>query len=179
VILEVGASASAKQIFALTTTYLSHINGSFTDLTKIRELAAKVDVLTVEIEHIDADVLEEAQRQRTDEMEVEVHPAPSTTIRTIQDEFQQKVHLQSHALHIAPFLEIVKLTIQEFKETAACLGLPFMQKQEVGLRRARKSRPSRSIACPDHLKVNEMVNTLSSTHTLCSSAKEGARDNVS
>lgn len=127
VILDVGASAPAKQILAPTTAHLSHIDGSFTDPTKIRELAAKVDVLTVEIEHIDVDVLEEVQRQ--DKMRVEVHPAPST-IRTIQDKFQQKVHLQSHALPIAPFLEIVEPSIQGLKEAAERLGLPLMLKSK-------------------------------------------------
>jgi hypothetical protein len=33
------------------TPHLTHIDGSFTDPTKIGELAAEVDVLTVEIEH--------------------------------------------------------------------------------------------------------------------------------
>jgi phosphoribosylaminoimidazole carboxylase len=57
-----------------------HIDGSFRDPIKIRELATKVDVLTVEIEHIDVDVLEEVQ------VEVEVYPALSL-IRTIQNKF--------------------------------------------------------------------------------------------
>jgi phosphoribosylaminoimidazole carboxylase len=119
VILDVGASAPAKQVLAPPTADLSHIDGSFTDPTKIRELAAKVDVLTVEIEHIHVDVLEEVG--------VEVHPAPST-IRTIQDKFKQKVHLQSHALPVAPFLEIVEPSVQGLKEAAARLGLPLMLK---------------------------------------------------
>ena len=119
VILDVGASAPAKQVLAPPTTDLSHIDGSFTDPTKIRELAAKVDVITVEIEHIHVDVLEEVG--------VEVHPAPST-IRTIQDKFQQKVHLQSHALPVAPFLEVVEPSVQGLKEAAARLGLPLMLK---------------------------------------------------
>lgn len=126
VILDVGASAPAKQILAPTATHLSHIDGSFTDPTKIRELASKVDVLTVEIEHIDVDVLEEVQRQRTG---VDVHPA-SSTIRTIQDKFQQKMHLQSHALPITPFLNIVEPSIQGLEEAAALLGLPLMLKSK-------------------------------------------------
>ena len=101
VILDVGASAPTKQILAPTTVHLSHIDDLFTDPTKIRELASKVDVLTVEIEHIDVDVLEEVHGQRADEMGVEVHPAPST-VRTIQDKFEQKVHLQSHTLPLPP-----------------------------------------------------------------------------
>ena len=37
----------------------SHVDGSFIDPEKIRELARQVDVLTVEIEHVDTYVLEE------------------------------------------------------------------------------------------------------------------------
>jgi phosphoribosylaminoimidazole carboxylase len=123
VILDVGAEAPAKQILAPTTSDLAHIDGSFRDPIKIRELAAKVDVLTVEIEHIDVDVLEEVEAQ------VEVHPAPST-VRTIQDKFRQKVHLQSHSLPVAPFLDIAEPTIHAIKDAVARLGLPLMLKSK-------------------------------------------------
>ena len=76
--VDVGTSAPAKQI-------LAHIDGLFRDPIKICELATKVDVLTVEIEHIDVDILEEVQAQ------VEVHRAPST-IRTIEDKYCRKVY---------------------------------------------------------------------------------------
>ena len=111
VILDVGAEAPAKQILAPTTPHLAHIDGSFRDLPKIREPATKVDVL------------EEVEAQ------VEVHPAPST-IRMIQDKFRQKVHLQSHFLPIAPFLEIAEPTIPAIKDAVARLGLPLMLKSK-------------------------------------------------
>ena len=65
------------------------ITGSFTDAAKVRELAERCDVLTVEIEHVDAAVLAEIEA----EGKVRVHPAPST-IKLIQDKLQQKRHLQ-------------------------------------------------------------------------------------
>ena len=123
VILDVGTEARAKQILARTTPDLAHIDGSFRDLPKIRELATKVDVLTVEIEHIDVDVLEEVEAQ------VEVHPAPAT-IRTIRVTFRQKVHLQSHSLPIAPFLDIAEPTIPAIKDAVARLGLPLKLKSK-------------------------------------------------
>jgi hypothetical protein len=43
-ILDVDAEGPAKQIFALTTPHFTHIDSSFTDLSKIREFAA-VDML--------------------------------------------------------------------------------------------------------------------------------------
>jgi phosphoribosylaminoimidazole carboxylase len=65
-----------------------------------------------------------------EEVGVEVHPAPST-IRTIQDKLQQKVHLQSHAILVAPFIEIVEPSVQGLKEAAACLGLLLMLKSRM------------------------------------------------
>ena len=43
-ILDVDTEGPAKQIFALTTPHFTHIDSSFTDLSKIREFAA-VDML--------------------------------------------------------------------------------------------------------------------------------------
>jgi len=65
------------------------ITGSFTDAAKVRELAERCDVLTVEIEHVDAAVLAEIEA----EGKVRVHPAPST-ITVLQDKLKQKRHLQ-------------------------------------------------------------------------------------
>lgn len=48
-------NSPAKQVNAKN----DHLDGSFIDAEKIRELAKKVDVLTVEIEHVDTYVLEE------------------------------------------------------------------------------------------------------------------------
>ncbi len=80
VILDSGEHAPAKQVFSPTDHHLSHIDGSFTDPAKIRELASKVDVLTVEIEHVDADALENIQESTN----IESHPN-SSTIKIIQD----------------------------------------------------------------------------------------------
>ena len=88
VILDVGDHAPAKQVLS-NPPNLQHIDGSFTDSEKIRELASKVDVLTVEIEHVDVDALEEIARTTN----VEIHPSPST-IRIIQDKLVQKEHFK-------------------------------------------------------------------------------------
>ena len=62
-----------------------HIDGAFSDPLKIRELASKSDVLTVEIEHVNVDALEAAGVKG----KTQIHPSP-TTLRTIQDKFLQK-----------------------------------------------------------------------------------------
>lgn len=50
-------NSPAKQVNAKN----DHLDGSFIDAEKIRELAKKVDVLTVEIEHVDTYVLKSSQ----------------------------------------------------------------------------------------------------------------------
>ena len=61
-----------------------HIVGSFRDPQKIAELAQVCDVVTVEIEHVDADALEALEKQG-----IRVQPS-SRTIRLIQDKYAQK-----------------------------------------------------------------------------------------
>jgi len=63
------------------------VKGGLTDAAKIRELAKGVDVLTVEIEHIDATVLAELEAEG-----VPVHPSAGT-LTTIQDKLLQKRHM--------------------------------------------------------------------------------------
>ncbi|OBZ71826.1 phosphoribosylaminoimidazole carboxylase [Grifola frondosa] len=122
VILDVGENAPAKQVVAPRAPHLSHVDGAFTDPAKIRELAAKVDVLTVEIEHVDVAVLEEVEAT----VPMGVHPSPST-IRTIQDKFVQKEHLRAHGCPVSEFMSI-ESTVQSIHEAAAKLGLPLMLK---------------------------------------------------
>jgi len=95
IILDVGENAPAKQIVAPTSPEVAHIDGSFTDPTKILELASKVDVLTVEIEHVDVSVLEKVQESSY----IQIHPSPST-IRIIQDKYLQKQHLRYPACRL-------------------------------------------------------------------------------
>lgn len=116
VILDVGEDGPAKQILASS----SHIDGSFTDPRKIRELAEKVDILTVEIEHVDVDALEQVQHQ------VAIHPSPKT-IRLIQDKFTQKQHLRAHGCPVSDFVQ-VESTFESIKDAADRLGLPLMLK---------------------------------------------------
>ncbi|KAJ7039375.1 phosphoribosylaminoimidazole carboxylase [Mycena alexandri] len=119
VILDVGENAPAKQVLAPTSPQHSHIDGSFTDPARIRDLAAKVDVLTVEIEHVDADTLAQVN-------DCEIHPRPST-IKLIQDKLAQKQHLQSRGCPISDFIP-VDSTVQSIHAAAEELGLPLMLK---------------------------------------------------
>lgn len=122
VFLDVGENSPAKQIVSPRSPFLAHIDGSFIDPEKIKALASKVDILTVEIEHIDASVLEEIQSAPG----AIIHPSPST-LKTIQDKFIQKQHLQSHQCPVSVFVR-VESNVTSIQETAEKLGLPFMLK---------------------------------------------------
>jgi phosphoribosylaminoimidazole carboxylase len=122
VILDSGEHAPAKQILAPTASHLSHIDGSFTDSEKIGELASRVNVLTVEIEHVDADALQEVQATTN----VEIHPSPST-IKIIQDKFRQKEHLSAHGSPVSQFMG-VENTRESLLSAGDKLGYPLMLK---------------------------------------------------
>ncbi|KAI5997155.1 Phosphoribosylaminoimidazole carboxylase [Pisolithus albus] len=122
VVLDSGESAPAKQIVAPRNPSLAHIDGSFADPAKIRELAGRADVLTVEIEHVDVHVLEEIESERG----IAIHPSPST-IRIIQDKFVQKLHLRDRGCSVSEFIP-VESTVESIQQCAQTLGLPFMLK---------------------------------------------------
>ncbi|KAF9544589.1 phosphoribosylaminoimidazole carboxylase [Agrocybe pediades] len=125
VVLDSGDYAPAKQVVASTSKELAHIDGSFSDPAKIRELAEKVDVLTVEIEHVDAAALEEI-RVASEGKNFAIHPSPST-IQIIQDKYRQKQHLASHGLPVSDFVA-VESSVESIATVAKNLGLPLMLK---------------------------------------------------
>ncbi|WPH00453.1 Hypothetical protein R9X50_00328200 [Acrodontium crateriforme] len=111
------AGSSAKQV----SNHDGHVEGSFKDAESIRKLAAKSDVVTVEIEHVDTKILEEIADK------VDVQPSWKT-IRTIQDKYLQKEHLQKHGVATAQSLPLAEPTIAELEKASASLGLPLMLK---------------------------------------------------
>ena len=125
IILDAGENGPAKQVVAPIALHLSHIDGSFADPEKIRELAAKVDVLTVEIEHVDATSLENLQKSNEGK-DFAIHPSPFT-IQIIQDKFRQKQHLSSHGLPVSDFIQ-VDSSVAAIRAAAHTLGLPLMLK---------------------------------------------------
>ncbi|KAG1450416.1 hypothetical protein G6F56_008356 [Rhizopus delemar] len=118
-ILDAPTDAPAKQIESTQP----HIQGAFNDADKIRELSSKVDVLTVEIEHVDAQVLAEIESQGR------VRVCPSAfTVLTIQDKYNQKKHLESNGIPVADYLEIADEG--ELKTAAEKFGYPLMLKSK-------------------------------------------------
>ncbi|KAJ9545706.1 hypothetical protein OSB04_025413 [Centaurea solstitialis] len=77
-----------------------HMVGSYDDSTTVEEFAKRCGILTVEIEHVDADTLEKLEKQGVD-----CQPKAST-IRIIQDKFLQKVHFSRHGIPLPKFIQI-------------------------------------------------------------------------
>jgi phosphoribosylaminoimidazole carboxylase len=111
----IGGSASpAGQLAPLS------IEGSFQDAAKIKELASICDVLTVEIEHVNAHILEDLEKSG-----VIVRPN-SRTIRIIQDKFLQKEHLHKHDVPLPDYMETP--TVEAAREAGLRFGFPLMLK---------------------------------------------------
>ncbi|KAI0204670.1 phosphoribosylaminoimidazole carboxylase [Astrocystis sublimbata] len=120
-----------------------HVTGSFKDPDKIRLLASRCDVLTVEIEHVECDVLEEIATRGVEVpapdgngtvmKRVPVHPSYKT-IRLIQDKYQQKEYFAQNGLPVAPQMAIESghARLASIEQAAKRFGLPFMLKGAKG-----------------------------------------------
>lgn len=75
-----------------------YVKGALTESEKIRELAAKSDILTYEIEHINAGTLYELEQEGK-----EVIPSASV-LQIIQDKGVQKQYFRSRGLNTSPFV---------------------------------------------------------------------------
>lgn len=93
------------------------IVGDYKDAAMIRELADKSDVLTFEIESVNADALEALSAEG-----YPVHPTPRT-LSIIKDKLYQKQFLQGHGIPVAPFA---------LPEEPESLGYPYILKARSG-----------------------------------------------
>ncbi|MEO7364437.1 MAG: 5-(carboxyamino)imidazole ribonucleotide synthase [Candidatus Saccharimonadales bacterium] len=92
VVLDPGANCPAAQVGA------EQIVGELNNKAALEKLARKSDYVTIEIEHLDAIVL-----QRIADSGVPVNPSPQT-IRLIQDKYAQKQFLTEHGIPLAPYM---------------------------------------------------------------------------
>ena len=141
--------SSAKQINSTP----DHVTGSFTDPSAILRLAQRSDILTVEIEHVNTDVLEdlcEGSEIRDDwrgvhSTEVEVQPS-WRTLRVIQDKFKQKKHLFDRSIDTARCLPLETGTLEEVEEIGKKLGYPLMLKSRTEAYDGRGNCPVSSLS---------------------------------
>lgn len=94
VVVDPGEHCPAEQVGA------RQIVGNLYDESALRQLAEAADVITVEIEHLDAALLERLAHEGA-----VINPAPST-IKLIQDKFAQKQFFASQGVPLAPFVEV-------------------------------------------------------------------------
>lgn len=92
-----------------------HVHGSFAEPGAIRCLAARCDVMTIETEHVDTNALEALGTG------VEIQPS-WRAIRTIQDKFNQKLHLSSHGIKVADSLPMENAGVDEVQQVIGTLG---------------------------------------------------------
>jgi phosphoribosylaminoimidazole carboxylase len=89
----------------------------------ILALAAACDVITMEIEHINCEALDQAKVAFP---KLEIHPS-ADTIRLIQDKYAQKVDLLARGIPVAPFC-VVANTIEAIEAVGIEYGYPFLLK---------------------------------------------------
>lgn len=112
-----------------------HVAGPFTSPEHIEQLCGRVDVITVEIEHVDALALLELEKkyQSTGGRSgkgVAIHPSPEV-ILIIQDKYTQKVHLTKHNIPLADAVAIESGKdngASSVAQAAQNFGLPLMLK---------------------------------------------------
>lgn len=141
-------NAPAKQINAGA----AHVNGSFADPDAVRRLAEECDIMTVEIEHVDTDVLEELATglktgpdwRLVNSLRRETQPN-WRTIRTIQDKLEQKQHLQFHAVPTTTFEGLQEqCSGEDLLKIGDQLGYPFMLKSRTQAYDGRGNYPIRN-----------------------------------
>ncbi|SCV06088.1 LANO_0H21836g1_1 [Lachancea nothofagi CBS 11611] len=113
-------NSPAKQINALT----EHVDGSFSNPEDIEKIAAKCDVLTVEIEHVDVPTLQKVQKVHP---KLEIYPSPET-ILLIQDKYLQKEHLIKNEIAVAESVAITEPSEHSLSQVGQKFGYPYMLK---------------------------------------------------
>jgi phosphoribosylaminoimidazole carboxylase len=140
--------APAKQINARHP----HVDGSFTDPNAIRELARQCDILTVEIEHVNTEVLEEiaetgieiARAGQITRRKVEVQPNWRTTYSRYPGKYLQKQHLHSLGVSTAESIPLSSNSAEAVSEAGETLGYPLMLKSRTHAYDGRGNFPVRS-----------------------------------
>jgi phosphoribosylaminoimidazole carboxylase len=98
----------------------TQVSGSFRDSKSILDFAKQVDVMTVEIEHINTAALQEAVDAGCD-----VQPQPAT-LKIIQDKYNQKRYLEQHGIPLPPFTKVDGE--KDIDAVSEKLGFPLMLK---------------------------------------------------
>lgn len=101
-----------------------HIVADFDDVRAFHELADKVDVITYEFEHINAQALQELEAEGH-----KVYPS-SETLLHIQNKYDQKMWLRQNDLPVPDFKKVE--TLEDIREAGKIFGYPMMLKTCTG-----------------------------------------------
>lgn len=101
-----------------------HIVADFDDVRAFHELADKVDVITYEFEHINAQALQELEAEGH-----KVYPS-SETLLHIQNKYNQKMWLRQNDLPVPDFKKVE--TPEDIREAGKIFGYPMMLKTCTG-----------------------------------------------
>lgn len=101
-----------------------HIVADFDDVRAFHELADKVDVITYEFEHINAQALQELEAEGH-----KVYPS-SETLLHIQNKYDQKMWLRQNDLPVPDFKKVE--TPEDIREAGKIFGYPMMLKTCTG-----------------------------------------------
>ena len=115
-----GTSSPAAQVLPHSRI----IKGSLKDVDKLRELSHGCDVMTVEIEHVGVEVLEELEKEG-----INVQPS-GRVLSIIRDKYLQKQHFASQGVPVPRFL--VTSSVEGIQQAAESMGLPLMLKARKG-----------------------------------------------
>ncbi|KAL3897446.1 MAG: hypothetical protein SGCHY_003415 [Lobulomycetales sp.] len=100
-----------------------HVDADFKSTEGILTLASKCDILTVEIEHVNVDAMEQAAEKYPN---LQIHPS-TKAIRIIQDKFAQKEYLKSRNIPLSEY-QSVENTIADIQLVGESYGYPFLLK---------------------------------------------------
>ena len=134
-VVDPGENSPAAQVGA------TQIVGALNDKQSLEALAKVSDVITIEIEHVDSDILQSISQEGK-----AIHPSPKT-IKMIQDKFLQKTFLSDAGLPVAKFTIIDDAHTAE--QALESFGGKMILKTRFG---AYDGRGNAVITCPSELE---------------------------
>lgn len=156
VFLDPSPESPAKQISAISLLRpdLAHQKGDYTNEKDIQALAETVDVITVEIEHVDVQALHRIRDQyRSVGKGVEIFPSPET-ITIVQDKLSQKKFLHKLKIPVSEFVDLSDVSPESVGEATKALGFPFLLKAR---RNAYDGRGNYLVKSPSDISLGLQV----------------------
>jgi len=150
------------------------VQGSLYDPAAIRKLAEGCDVITYEIEHIDADVLSALESEG-----IAVRPSPAV-LKTIQDKWVQKRVLRGAGVSVPRFAVVDTGTgAPSAAEQLKAFGLPCVQKARKGGYDGRgvlvvEQEQQLSRLLPGETMVEELITVRTEVAVIIARATDGA-----